>query len=136
MQGPEHFTNVFAAKACQCLKALGSVMARRSRSTRHFLKLLSTVLQVMIVLSLILLTYYTTIFCVFGPLSLSHSSKAHLATAIIVVYNVLARSSALFALRQAHTSGGSGRNAVVELLCGGSHRTGKSTAGLAAKGWG
>ena len=62
--------NIFAAKACQCLRALGSVM-------------------VMIVLSLILLTYYTTVFAVYGRIALSHNSKSQAATGVIVVYNFL-----------------------------------------------
>ena len=65
--------NIFAAKACQCLRALGSVM-------------------VMIVLSLILLTYYTTVFAVYGRIALSHNSKSQAATGVIVVYNFLVRT--------------------------------------------
>lgn len=65
--------NIFAAKACQCLRALGSVM-------------------VMIVLSLILLTYYTTVFAVYGRIALSHNSKSQAATGVIVVYNFLVRA--------------------------------------------
>lgn len=62
--------NIFATKACACLRALGSVM-------------------VMIVLGIILLTYYTTIFCVYGKLALGHGPKSGIATVVIVVYNVL-----------------------------------------------
>jgi len=45
--------------------------------------------MVMIVLSLILLTYYTTVFLVYGRIALSHSSKSHAATGVIIVYNFL-----------------------------------------------
>ena len=64
--------NVFAAKACQCLRALGSVM-------------------VMIVLGLILLTYYTTVFVVYGPMMFAGGNKAVAATVVVVLYNLLAR---------------------------------------------
>ena len=64
--------NVFAAKACQCLRALGSVM-------------------VMIVLGLIALTYYTTVFLVYGKLMFKGGDKATVATFVVVVYNLLAR---------------------------------------------
>jgi len=62
--------NIFAAKACQCLRALGSVM-------------------VMIVLGLILLTYYTTVFLVYGKLLFVGGNKAIIATVVIVIYNLL-----------------------------------------------
>ena len=68
--------NVFATKACACLRALGSVM-------------------VMIVLGLILLTYYTTVFCVYGKLALGHGPKSGIATVIIVIYNLLVRARTL-----------------------------------------
>jgi hypothetical protein len=50
--------------------------------------------MVMIVLSLILLTYYTTVFLVYGRIALSHSSKSHAATGVIIVYNFLVRRRA------------------------------------------
>jgi hypothetical protein len=50
--------------------------------------------MVMIVLGLIMLTYYTTVFCVYGRLALGHSNKAGIATVIIVIYNLLARARA------------------------------------------
>ena len=64
--------NIFAAKACQCLRALGSVM-------------------VLIVLSVIGLTYYTTVFCVYGPLMLRHGHKSQIATVVVILYNLLVR---------------------------------------------
>jgi hypothetical protein len=67
--------NIFATKACACLRALGSVM-------------------VMIVLGLILLTYYTTVFCVYGKLALGHGPKSGIATVVIVIYNLLVRARA------------------------------------------
>ena len=65
--------NIFATKACACLRALGSVM-------------------VMIVLGIILLTYYTTVFCVYGPMALGHGPKSGIATVIIVIFNLLVRA--------------------------------------------
>ena len=65
--------NIFATKACACLRALGSVM-------------------VMIVLGIILLTYYTTVFCVYGPMALGHGPKSGVATVIIVIFNLLVRA--------------------------------------------
>ena len=65
--------NVFASKACMFLRALGSVM-------------------VLIVLSLIGLTYYTTVVLVYGPLASeadSESSEGRFATAVLVVYHAL-----------------------------------------------
>lgn len=62
--------NVFALKACQCLRALGSVM-------------------VMIVLLLILLTYYTTVFLVYGKMMFLGGNKAIAAAVIVIIYNVL-----------------------------------------------
>ena len=65
--------NVFASKACMFLRALGSVM-------------------VLIVLSLIGLTYYTTVVLVYGPLASdadSESSEGQFATAVLVVYHAL-----------------------------------------------
>ena len=64
--------NVFAAKACQCLRALGSVM-------------------VLIVLSLIGLTYYTTVFAVYGPLMIRGGNKSQIATVVVILYNLLVR---------------------------------------------
>ena len=64
--------NIFAAKACQCLRALGSVM-------------------VLIVLSVIGLTYYTTVFCVYGPLMLRHGNKSEIAAVVVILYNLLVR---------------------------------------------
>ena len=77
--------NIFAAKACQCLRALGSVM-------------------VMIVLGLLGLTYYTTVFCVYGRLALADSNKSQIATVVVVVYNFLVRA------RQPGSSGGRGQS--------------------------
>lgn len=74
--GPQPLTpetngfNVFALKACQCLRALGSVM-------------------VMIVLLLILLTYYTTVFLVYGKMMFMGGNKAIAATVIVIIYNLL-----------------------------------------------
>lgn len=62
--------NVFALKACQCLRALGSVM-------------------VMIVLLLILLTYYTTVFLVYGKMMFMGGNKAIAATVIVIIFNLL-----------------------------------------------
>jgi hypothetical protein len=118
--------NIFAAKACQCLRALGSVM-------------------VMIVLGLILLTYYTTVFCVYGRLALGHSNKAGIATVVIVIYNGLVRRQAgLHAcrgFRAEQVAAGptpclcalAGVHAAVELLCGGADGAGARAARLAAE---
>ena len=65
--------NVFASKACQFLRALGSVM-------------------VLIVLSLIGLTYYTTVVLVYGPLASEaepDSYEGRFAYGVLVVYHVL-----------------------------------------------
>jgi palmitoyltransferase len=65
--------NVFASKACMVLRALGSVM-------------------VLIVLSLIGLTYYTSVVLVYGPLASNaepDSSEGKFATAVLVVYHLL-----------------------------------------------
>mgnify|MGYP000170147107 FL=1 len=69
----EMWWNVFASKACLFLRALGSVM-------------------VLIVLSLLGLTYYTTVVLVYGPLAASaepDSYEGRFATYVLVVYHVL-----------------------------------------------
>ena len=69
----EMWWNVFASKACMFLRALGSVM-------------------VLIVLSLIGLTYYTTVVLVYGPLASNaepDSSEGRFATGVLVVYHAL-----------------------------------------------
>ena len=69
----EMWWNVFASKACQFLRALGSVM-------------------VLIVLSLIGLTYYTTVVLVYGPLASEaepDSYEGRFAYGVLVVYHVL-----------------------------------------------
>ena len=48
--------------------------------------------MVMIVLGIILLTYYTTVFCVYGPMALGHGPKSGIATVIIVIFNLLVRA--------------------------------------------
>ena len=85
--------NIFATKACACLRALGSVM-------------------VMIVLGLILLTYYTTVFCVYGKLALGHGPKSGIATVVIVIYNLLVRARGRPALALEPPSPGRGRACV------------------------
>jgi len=93
----------------------------------------------MIVLSLIMLTYYTTVFLVYGRIALNHSSKSQAATGVIVVYNILVsrlagRCQVLgFLTLPAYAGRHPGLHVVVELLCGGVDRTGKSTARLAAE---
>ena len=62
--------NVFASKACQFLRALGSVM-------------------VLIVLGLVGLTYYTTVSLVYGPLAGTDTNDGRFATAVLVIYHVL-----------------------------------------------
>ena len=66
----ELWWNVFASKACQFLRALGSVM-------------------VLIVLSLIGLTYYTTVVLVYGPLSQEDSADGKFAKGVVAVYHFL-----------------------------------------------
>ena len=85
-------------------------------------------------MSLILLTYYTTVFQVYGRIALSGSSKAHAATGVIIVYNFLvSRTAGSWAagtdwLRLTPP----GVHVVVELLCGSSYGAGESAARLAA----
>ena len=62
--------NVFASKACQFLRALGSVM-------------------VLIVLGLVGLTYYTTVSLVYGPLAGTDTNDGRFATAVLVIYHGL-----------------------------------------------
>lgn len=64
--------NIFASKACQFLRALGSVM-------------------VLIVLGLIGLTYYTTVVIVYGPLVGDDTPDGHFAMGVLIVYHFLVR---------------------------------------------
>ena len=112
--------------------------------------------MVMIVLGLISLTYYTTVFCVYGKLALGHSNKAGIATAVIVIYNLLVRPShaahrpavgrgllergprmhrprVADAPRAAPARRRAGVHAVVELFCRRAHGAGARAAGLAAQ---
>jgi hypothetical protein len=109
--------------------------------------------MVMIVLGLILLTYYTTVFCVYGRLALGDSNKAGISTVIIVIYNLLVRvaratqragGQGLFAPRRVRASAvpltplsrcrpRPGVHAAVELLCGGADGAGPRAARLAAE---
>lgn len=66
----ELWWNVFASKACQLLRALGSVM-------------------VLVVLGVIGLTYYTTVVLVYGPLAGEDSKDGKFATVVLVVYHFL-----------------------------------------------
>jgi len=66
----EMWWNVFASKACQFLRALGSVM-------------------VLIVLGLVGLTYYTTVSLVYGPLAGTDTNDGRFATAVLVIYHGL-----------------------------------------------
>ena len=66
----EVWWNIFASKACQLLRALGSMM-------------------VLIVLGLVGLTYYTTVVLVYGPLAGEDSADGRFATGVLVVYHFL-----------------------------------------------
>ena len=61
---------MFASKACQFLRALGSIM-------------------VLIVLGLVGLTYYTTVSLVYGPLAGTDTNDGRFATAVLVIYHGL-----------------------------------------------
>uniref|UniRef100_A0A7S0T2N3 S-acyltransferase n=1 Tax=Mantoniella antarctica TaxID=81844 RepID=A0A7S0T2N3_9CHLO len=62
--------NIFSSKACQLLRALGTVM-------------------VLIVLGVIGLTYYTTVVVVYGPLAGQDNSDGKFAKGVLVVYHAL-----------------------------------------------
>ena len=87
----------------------------------------------------VLLTYYTTVFCVYGKLALGHGPKAGIATGIIVVYNVLARLGSgqprPSSMHHSRTSRlvGAGVYAAVVLLCGRAHGAGQGATRLAAQ---
>lgn len=82
-----------------------------------------------------MLTYYTTVFCVYGKLALGHGPKAGIATVIIVVYNVLARPGGgqLRPVPKSAHALRAGVYAALVLFRGRAHGAGQGAAWLAAE---